>query len=143
MTPHADATRLQCSAENGSQMQKGVILIVEDNQVNLMILRAMLRKWGYEPFVATDGAEGVEMTERHRPGLVLMDLQMPFLDGASAAAEIVRRMNGSAPRIVAVTANACADTREACLAAGFADVLTKPIVFEELIAMVERQLGPD
>jgi CheY-like chemotaxis protein len=117
-----------------------MILIVEDNQVNLMILRAMLRKRGYEPIVATDGAEGIEMTERHRPRLVLMDLQMPRLDGLAAAAEIIRRLSHAAPTIVAVTANASDDVRAACVAAGFADVLTKPIDFNLLIAAVERHL---
>lgn len=120
---------------------QSVILIVEDNQVNLLILRAMLRKRGYEPFVAMDGAEGVEMTERHRPRLVLMDLQMPRLDGIAAAAEIGRRMNGAAPPIIAVTANASEDVRASCRAAGFADVLAKPIAFDDLIETVERYLG--
>lgn len=122
-------------------MDQSVILIVEDNQVNLLILRAMLRKRGYEPFVAMDGAEGVEMTERHRPRLVLMDLQMPRLDGLAAATEIGRRLNGSAPTIVAVTANASDEVRASCRAAGFADVLTKPIAFDDLIATLERYLG--
>ena len=122
-------------------MVEGVILIVEDNQVNLLILRAMLRKRGYEPVVARDGAEGVAMAERHRPRLVLMDLQMPRLDGLAAAAEIGRRMNGLAPAIVAVTANASDELRAACRAAGFADVLAKPIVFDALIATVERFVG--
>ena len=122
-------------------MDQRVILIVEDNQVNLLILRAMLRKRGYEPVVAMDGAEGVEMTERHRPRLVLMDLEMPRLDGLAAAAEIGRRLNGSAPPIVAVTANASEDVRASCRAAGFADVLTKPIAFDALIATVERYVG--
>lgn len=121
-------------------MAEGVILIVEDNQVNMMILRAMLRKRGFEPHVAADGAEGVEMTERHRPRLVLMDLQMPKLDGMAAAAEIRRRLLGTAPSIVAVTANVTNETREECLAAGFADVLNKPLVFDELIALLERHM---
>lgn len=119
----------------------GAILIVEDNEVNLMILRAMLRKRGYEPFVATDGAEGVEMSVRHRPRLVLMDLQMPRLDGIAAASEILGRLAGAAPVIVAVTANASDAIRAACLEAGFAEVLSKPLIFDDLIATVERHLG--
>jgi CheY-like chemotaxis protein len=122
-------------------MTERVILIVEDNQVNLMILRAMLRKRGYEPMVAMDGAEGVEMTERHRPGLVLMDLQMPRLDGIAAAREIRRRMDEAAPAIVAVTANPTEHVRAACLEAGFVDILDKPLIFGDLIATVERHLS--
>ena len=116
------------------------ILVVEDNEVNAMILRAMLRKHGYEPVLAKNGEEGVEMTRRHRPGLVLMDLQMPRLDGFAAASAIRAACGGAVPAIVAVTANAGADVREACRAAGFASVLAKPIVLDELIATVRQHL---
>jgi CheY-like chemotaxis protein len=116
------------------------ILIVEDNEVNAMILRAMLRKHGYEPVLATNGEEGVEMSARHHPGLVLMDLQMPRLDGFAAASAIRAACRDGSPAIVAVTANAAADVREACRAAGFASVLAKPIVLDELIATVQRHL---
>ena len=74
----------------------------------------MLRKRGYEPVVASDGVEGIEMTDRHQPRLVLMDLQMPRLDGFAAAAEIRRQPGGAGPVIVAVTANAGGDVRDAC-----------------------------
>jgi CheY-like chemotaxis protein len=116
------------------------ILIVEDNEVNAMILRAMLRKHGYEPVLASNGEEGVEMTARHRPTLVLMDLQMPRLDGFAAALAIRAACPDAMPAIVAVTANAAADVREACRVAGFASVLSKPIVLDELIATVRRHL---
>jgi CheY-like chemotaxis protein len=124
-----------------TQVDEGPILVVEDNQVNAMILRAMLRKRGYEPYMAIDGVEGVAMTEEHRPRLILMDLQMPRLDGFGAAAEIRRRFRDGPPVIVAVTANAGTEVREACLAAGFACVLAKPVAFDELIATVQRHLG--
>ena len=116
------------------------ILVVEDNEVNAMILRAMLRKHGYEPVLAKNGEEGVEMTRRHRPGLVLMDLQMPRLDGFAAASAIRAACGSAVPALVAVTANAGADVREACRAAGFASVLAKPIVLDELIATVRQHL---
>lgn len=122
-------------------MPDGDILIVEDNEVNVLILRAMLRKRGYEPLVATDGARGVEMAATHLPRLVLMDLQMPRLDGFAATAEILRRLGAAAPRIVAVTANVTDDVLERCRNAGFADVLSKPLVFEDLIAAVRKHLG--
>ena len=116
------------------------ILIVEDNQVNSMILRAMLRKHGWEPLVAADGVEGVEMTLRHRPSLILMDLQMPRLDGFAAAGEIRKRLDGPVPVIVAVTANVEPAVRAACVGAGFSDVLAKPVAMEELISAVRRHL---
>ena len=101
----------------------------------------MLLKRGYAPFVAVDGMEGVAMAEEHRPQLVLMDLQMPHMDGFAAAAEIRRRLGVGGPPIIAVTANAADDVRAACSLAGFACVLSKPITFEELIDMVRRHLG--
>ena len=93
--------------------------------------------------VAADGVEGMAMTDRHHPRLILMDLQMPRLDGFAAAAEILRKAGGAGPAIVAVTANAGGEVRDACAAAGFACVLAKPVVFDELIATVRRLLGAD
>src|SRR4051812_3966703 len=117
------------------------ILVVEDNDVNAVIIRAMLRKGGYATLVACNGREGVEMCRRHRPGLVLMDLQMPVLDGFAAAWAIRSDGPEAAPPIVAVTANPALDVRRACREAGFAAVIAKPIRFEELIAAVARHLG--
>jgi CheY-like chemotaxis protein len=114
------------------------ILIVEDNQTNALILRSMLGKHGYSSLVAVDGHEGVEMSRTHRPRLVLMDLQMPRLDGFSAASKILASGGDAAPPIVAVTASVAEKVREACLAAGFSDVISKPIMIEELMATVRR-----
>jgi CheY-like chemotaxis protein len=119
----------------------GTILIVEDNQVNALILSAMLRKHGHEPVVARDGREGVELTCRLRPRLVLMDLHMPRMDGFAAAGEI-RRSSGPTPVLIAVTANAGGEVRTACRAAGFACVLAKPIALADLIDLVQRYLDP-
>jgi CheY-like chemotaxis protein len=123
-------------------VQSDAILVVEDNQVNALILRAMLRKRGFEPLLAVDGREGIELSTRHRPRLILMDLQMPHLDGFAAADEIRRRQRGDgAPMIVAVTANATREVRDACREAGFAAVLAKPIILHELGDLVERFLS--
>ena len=115
------------------------ILVVEDNDVNAMILRAMLRKLGHEPVMATDGFEGIEAAGRLRPRLVLMDLQMPRLDGL-AAAGIIRSLGVSEREtiLVAVTASAALEVQNACEDAGFACVLAKPIVIGELEALLRR-----
>jgi CheY-like chemotaxis protein len=118
------------------------ILIVDDNQVNALILSTMLRKQGYGAEVARSGAEGVAMTLRRPARLILMDLQMPELDGFAAAAEIRRACNGATPAMVAVTANAGRAVAAACADAGFAGVLAKPVDYEELIATVRRCLRP-
>jgi CheY-like chemotaxis protein len=122
---------------------RGPVLVVEDNEVNAVIIRAMLRKRGYAALVASNGREGVEMCRRHRPGLILMDLQMPVLDGFAAASAIRSGLGETAPPIVAVTANPAQDVRRACHAAGFAAVIAKPIVLDELIATVDRHLAGD
>lgn len=119
-----------------------LILIVEDNDTNALILRAMLRKNGFDTVVATDGIEGVEMADSLRPPLVLLDLHMPRLDGFGAAAEILRRAEGPPrirpPAIVAVTANVSPEVQAACLASGFAAVLPKPVMLGALISTVRR-----
>ena len=122
--------------------QGGLILIVEDNGTNALILRAMLRKNGYETVAAADGSEGVEMTRRLCPSLILMDLHMPRLDGFAAAAEIRRTCPGDGPPIVAVTANANPEVHAACLASGFRAVLSKPILLDALIATVREFVLP-
>ena len=119
----------------------GVILIVEDNRTNALILRTMLQKSGYEAVVATDGAEGVEMADRLKPRLVLLDLHMPRLDGFAAAAEIRRRAGRHAPAIVAVTANVSSEVHAACLACGFGAVLSKPVFLDALAATL-RSFAP-
>ena len=118
-----------------------VILIVEDNRTNALILRTMLQKSCDEVVVATDGAQGVEMAERLRPRLVLLDLHMPRLDGFAAAAEIRRRAGRHAPAIIAVTANVSPEVHAACLACGFAAVLSKPVFLDALGATL-RNFAP-
>lgn len=125
-----------CSDPYASSARDPVILIVEDNETNALILRAMLRKHGYETVVATDGLEGVEMAERLRPSLILMDLHMPRLDGFAATAQIRRDAGRRAPTIVAVTANASPEVHAACLASGFGAVLSKPVLLGALIETV-------
>lgn len=124
----------------GAPGAEDLILIIEDNQTNVLILRAMLRRHGYETCVAADGIEGVQMVRHLRPRLVLMDLHMPRLDGFAATAQIRRLGGGQDMSIVAVTANASPEVHAACLASGFDAVLSKPVLLDALIAMVRRFL---
>ena len=126
-----------------SDSTAAAILVVEDNEVNAVIIRTMLRKRGYASLVACNGREGVEMNRRHRPALILMDLQMPVLDGFAAASAIRHDCEVTPPPMVAVTADAGADVRRVCYKAGFAGVLAKPILLEELIETVRRHLSSD
>jgi signal transduction histidine kinase/DNA-binding response OmpR family regulator len=117
----------------------GRLLLVEDNLVNQKVARHMVERWGWHVDVAANGREGLEAVQRIRYDLVLMDCQMPEMDGFQATREI-RALKGemaSLP-IVAMTANAMEGDRDRCLAAGMNDYITKPIVRAELLAILDR-----
>jgi signal transduction histidine kinase/CheY-like chemotaxis protein len=110
------------------------ILLAEDNVVNQKLALRLLQQMGYRADLASNGVEAVESVRRQTYDVVLMDVQMPEMDGLDAAREICARWNaGERPRIVAMTANAMQGDRDMCLAAGMDDYLTKPIRVERLV----------
>jgi len=110
------------------------ILLAEDNVVNQKLAMRILQQMGYRADLASNGIEAVESVERQTYDVVLMDVQMPEMDGLEAARQICARWEPQArPRIVAMTANAMHGDREMCLAAGMDDYLTKPIRVERLV----------
>ncbi|MBL8319145.1 MAG: GAF domain-containing protein [Burkholderiaceae bacterium] len=111
------------------------ILLAEDNVVNQKLALRLLQQMGYRADVAANGIEAVESIERQPYDVVLMDVQMPEMDGLEASRRIVARWPGAVqrPRIVAMTANAMQGDREECLAAGMDDYLTKPIRVDALV----------
>jgi PAS domain S-box-containing protein len=120
------------------------ILLAEDNVVNQKVALRLLGQMGYRADVASNGLEAIEAVERQTYDLVLMDVQMPELDGFEASREINRRWPGDRrPRIVAMTANAMQGDRELCAAAGMDDYVAKPIRIEELVAALERSRRRD
>jgi len=125
------------------QMSPGSsVLIVEDNPVNQLVARRMLEKHGFCVDIAANGREGVEMHERGSYELILMDCQMPVLDGYEATAAI--RLHEKPPRhtpIVAMTASTLKGDRERCLAAGMDYYVGKPIRRRELEEALARVLG--
>ncbi|MEE4262972.1 MAG: PAS domain S-box protein [Desulfobacteraceae bacterium] len=119
------------------------ILLVEDNETNLQVARELLEQAGLEVVTAANGLEAVAMAARERLDGILMDLQMPVMDGLTAAREIRK---GPAPPelpILATTASALAADREECLAAGMNDHIAKPIKPEILYKTLVHRLRPD
>jgi signal transduction histidine kinase/DNA-binding response OmpR family regulator len=115
------------------------ILVAEDNAVNQRLVLLLLGKLGYRADVVGNGLEAVEAVGRQHYDVVLMDVQMPEMDGLEACRRIVERWAAAErPRIVALTANALESDREECLAAGMDDYLAKPIRIEKLAAALER-----
>ncbi len=113
------------------------ILLAEDNAINQMVAIQMLKKLGYRADVAGNGLEVLQAIERQPYDVVLMDVQMPEMDGLVAAQEI-RKLWPKGPRIIAITAYALKGDRERCLAAGMDDYISKPIVIEELRRVLEK-----
>jgi CheY-like chemotaxis protein len=117
----------------------GRLLVVEDNAVSRELALRILERLGYQVEVATNGLEAVERASRDLFDVVLMDCQMPEMDGYEAAAEIRRRERSPGrTRIVAVTAHALAEERKRCLDAGMDDFLPKPFQPAELASAVAR-----
>jgi signal transduction histidine kinase/CheY-like chemotaxis protein len=114
------------------------ILLAEDNVVNQKLALRLLQQMGYRADVAANGIEALESLERQRYDLVLMDVQMPEMDGLEATRRIHARWGNARPRVVAMTANAMQSDREDCLAAGMDDYITKPIRVERLVAALEQ-----
>jgi CheY-like chemotaxis protein/HPt (histidine-containing phosphotransfer) domain-containing protein len=115
------------------------ILLAEDNAMNQKVALRLLERLGYSADVASNGLEALEALERQPYDVVLMDVQMPELDGLDASRRICERWPPeSRPRIVAMTANALPEDREACFSAGMNDYVAKPIRGDELAAALKR-----
>lgn len=120
-----------------SPQRRGRVLLVEDNPVNQLVAKGMLGKLGCEVIVAAHGGEALDQLEHSEFDLVLMDCNMPVMDGYEASRQI--RRSGRWPQlpIVALTANAMSEERERCRAAGMSDYLAKPFRREELATLLD------
>jgi CheY-like chemotaxis protein len=126
-------------------VRPGRVLVVEDNEVNALVVRGMLEQMGVNAELAIDGQKALARMGQTAYDLVLMDCQMPVLDGWEAtriwrARETRLRQNQRTP-IVALTASAAAGERERCLEAGMDDYLSKPFTREALGELVDRYLA--
>jgi CheY-like chemotaxis protein len=114
------------------------ILIAEDNQVNQMLAVRVLSKLGYGNVeLANNGVEAIEKWNAQHHDVILMDVQMPEVDGLEAT-RTIRQQTVRQPFIISMTANAMQDDKEACIAAGMNDYVSKPIKLEELMTALEK-----
>ncbi len=121
-------TRGSLAADHGPARFRGHVLVVEDNSVNQQITRRFLERLGCEVEVAENGQRAIEFCARTRYDLILMDVQMPVMDGLAATREIRRHEAGDRRTpIIALTASAMTDELERCIAAGMDGLLTKPL----------------
>jgi CheY-like chemotaxis protein len=118
------------------------ILLVDDNAENRRFLSRRLERRGFEVLVATDGAAAVEMARAEKPDLILMDMNMPTLDGWEATRQIKAEPASAAIPVVGLTAHALAGDRERAIEAGCAEYHTKPVDFPTLLAQIEDLLRP-
>jgi CheY-like chemotaxis protein len=115
------------------------ILVAEDNPVNVKLITIVLGRLGYRPDIAGNGLEVLAALQRQRYDVVLMDVQMPEMDGIEATRRICAEWtNGDRPRIIALTAGVLAEQRQACLDAGIDEFLDKPIVLNRLVQALNR-----
>lgn len=134
------------AGEDPSGRLRGLrVLLVEDNPLNQMVTRKLLNSWGIEIDIANNGREGIEMLRDQAYDLVLMDIQMPEMDGYEATRFIRHEL--PAPKrdipILALTANAFSGSDDACREAGMNDYLAKPIQIRELFAKIAQYTRPD
>jgi two-component system, cell cycle response regulator DivK len=117
------------------------ILVVEDNEMNRDMLSRRLERKGFEVVKAADGQQGVDMAMREGPDLILMDMDLPIIDGWEATRRVKAAESTRAIPVIALTAHAMVGDRDKAIAAGCDDYDTKPIDFPRLLGKIETLLG--
>jgi len=121
------------------------ILLIEDNEQNRILMRQILVRKGYDLLEAKDGLTGIEMARAHLPALILLDIQMPVMNGFMVIRELQNDVELKKIKVIAVTSFAMKGDREKALQAGFDEYVTKPIdtrTFPELVKQVLTQVQP-
>lgn len=118
------------------------ILVVEDNPVNLELFLDILSETDYQCLSATDGPSALAIAREARPDVVLLDIQLPGMDGMEVLTSLKSMQETQHTKVIALTAYAMKGDRETFLARGFDDYVSKPIKMKELLASIERQLAP-
>jgi len=116
------------------------ILLVEDNQVNQELMIALLKRRRHRVVVAQNGKEALDILERHEFDAILMDIQMPVMDGLEATRQIreKEKQSGGHVPIIAITANTLPQDQELCVQAGMDDYVAKPVEINKLFTALQR-----
>ena len=133
----ADCSKLRGAGEGGTMPK---ILLIEDNEQNRDALSRRLQRHGYDVIMAVDGLQGVAMAQSELPALILMDLNLPDIDGWEATRILKGTPETQAIPVVALTAHAIAGDQERALQAGCDDYHTKPVQFPRLLTQIEALL---
>ena len=119
------------------------LLLVEDNELNRDMQVRRLERKGFEVLIAMDGQQGVEVATAKLPDLILMDLNLPVMDGWEATRQLKGASKTRGIPIIALTAHATSGDRERAMEAGCDEYVTKPVDMAELLAMIEKTLSRD
>jgi two-component system, cell cycle response regulator DivK len=122
-------------------MNKKTVLIIEDNEQNLYLMRFLLEKNGFLVADAADGVKGIEAARALLPDLILLDIQLPGMDGYAVASELRKQAAIETTPIIAVTSYAMVGDRERALGAGATDYIEKPINPFTFVEQIRRHLG--
>jgi len=137
--------RLSEQSERSSIIRRlsPIILIVDDNETNRKLCRLLLQKNGFETIEAEDGATGIKMAKEHLPSLILMDIQMPVMDGIAAMKALRAEPETASIPVIALTSYAMKEDKEKFLAKGFDGYISKPIDKNAFIDAVLKMLRPE
>jgi len=119
---------------------KGKVLVIEDNEQNLYLVRFILERSGYEVFAAMDGQSGIETAASLKPDLILLDIQLPIMDGYAVAHKLRMNPDLAGTPIIAVTSYAMPGDREKVMEAGCNAYIEKPIDPDTFVAKVEQHV---
>jgi len=122
-------------------MPNELILIIEDNEKNRKLARDVMQVKGYQTIESETAEEGLDLARARSPALILMDIQLPGMDGITAMKQLKADPNTKSIPIIAITASAMTNNRTAMLAEGFDGYQTKPITLKDFLAEVERVIA--
>jgi two-component system cell cycle response regulator DivK len=121
---------------------KGTVLVIEDNVKNMYLVTFILEKSGFQVIQTRDGMTGISVAQKMRPDLILLDIQLPGMDGYEVAHQLMKSSELSQVPIIAVTSYAMSGDRERALEAGCVGYIEKPINPATFVAEIERYLPP-